>query len=107
MEELKKLLARLEGGLRPEIVDMIQELYGKMPEKDRKAIISALRQAVSQKDLLIEFGQKRNVVIDKGLKNLKILEKKIETQYKKLVEKAEGEEGAKSGVQAEELIKQI
>ncbi len=107
MEELKKLLARLEGGLRPEIVDMIQELYGKMPEKDRKAIISALRQAVSQKDLLIEFGQKRNVVIDKGLKNLKILEKKIETQYKKLVEKAEGEEGIKSGVQAEELIKQI
>lgn len=107
MEELKKLLAELEGGIRPEIADMLIGLYDKMPEKDKKAIISALKQAITQKNLLIEYGRQRNVIIEKGLRNLKIVEKKIETQYRKLLEKAEGEESVKSGTQAEEFIKQI
>jgi TRAP-type C4-dicarboxylate transport system substrate-binding protein len=107
MEELKKLLAELEGGIRPEIADMLIGLYDKMQEKDKKAILSALKQAVTQKNLLIEYGRERNVIIDKGLRNLKIIEKKIETQYKKLVAEAESKEGAMSGTQAEELIKQI
>ncbi|MBU0577556.1 hypothetical protein KJ742_06510 [Patescibacteria group bacterium] len=107
MEELKQLLDKVKGGIKPEIVEMLLQFYEKMPKKDQEDIINALNDTVSKAEAIKKYGQKRAEILKRGMERIKTAEKNVERQYKGIMKKAEAEEGEKTSEEAEELLKGI
>jgi len=107
MEELKSLLKKIEGKIRPEMVDILLMLYPKMGKKVQEDVIDGIKQFMTQSDLIMEFGRKRNGIYERGMQKLKEVEVNYENRYKTALVTAEKKEETESSKKAEEALTQI
>jgi len=107
MEELKSLLKKIEGNIRPELAEILIMLYPKMEEKIQKEVVGVIKQFMTQSDLVMEFGRKRNGIYERGIQKLKEVEANYENRYKTMLVEGEKREETESSKKAEEALMQI
>jgi hypothetical protein len=107
MEELKNLLKKIEGKIRPESAEILVMLYPKMEEEKQKEVIDAIKQLMTQSDLIMEFGRRRNGIYERGMQKLKEVGIGYENRYKTILAEGEKKEETESSKKAEEALTQI
>ena len=105
--ELQELIKKLEGSVNPEILEGIAEKYPQISKEDQNAVIQTLQYWAAKVELVKKYGEDRSAVIKKGIEEVKVIEDKMQADYREAMENLEKEEDLSSTKEAETLIKQI